>query len=429
MQPYEISTLPTGERVITEHVPSVRSVSFGFWIGTGSRDETDARAGVSHFIEHLLFKGTSRYSAQEIAEIFDGLGGELNAATSRETTLVYARVPDDRLEPGARRDGRDGVRPRLRRDRLRARGRARGDRDGRRQPAGSRPRRRRRGDLRRPPDRPAGDRPRRGDLDREQEGADRLPPGRLRGRQHRRRGGGERDARAGRRAARLPAARHRPERAARPQALRTRAAARLPLPAPGDRAVPRLPRRPRDLAPGRAPLRRVAARLDPRRLRFLAPLPGDPREARDGVFGLQLRLPVLRLGPDRALRRHARGEPRRVLRDRRARARGRRRRQRPAGRARARAGEPEGPDAALARVDLEPDEPARQVADHRRRAALAGRARRAGRRGDGGRRRRARSRAAAARPALGSWDRPVRGPLPGRDRARQPPALVERAAA
>ena len=55
--------------------------------------------GVSHFIEHLLFKGTSTHSAQEIAEIFDGLGGELNAATSRETTLVYARVPDDRLEP------------------------------------------------------------------------------------------------------------------------------------------------------------------------------------------------------------------------------------------------------------------------------------------------------------------------------------------
>ena len=93
MQRYELSTLPTGERVITEHVPSVRSVSLGFWIGAGSRDETDARAGVSHFIEHLLFKGTSTHSAQEIAEIFDGLGGELNAATSRETTLVYARVP------------------------------------------------------------------------------------------------------------------------------------------------------------------------------------------------------------------------------------------------------------------------------------------------------------------------------------------------
>ena len=98
MQDYELSTLPTGERLITEAVPSVRSVSLGFWIGAGSRDETDARAGVSHFIEHLLFKGSARHSAQEIAEIFDGLGGELNAATSRETTVVYARVPDDRLE-------------------------------------------------------------------------------------------------------------------------------------------------------------------------------------------------------------------------------------------------------------------------------------------------------------------------------------------
>jgi predicted Zn-dependent peptidase len=99
MQEYELSTLPAGERVISEHVPSVRSVSLGFWVGAGSRDETEARAGVSHFIEHLLFKGSGTHSAQEIAEIFDGLGGELNAATSRETTVIYARVPDDRIEP------------------------------------------------------------------------------------------------------------------------------------------------------------------------------------------------------------------------------------------------------------------------------------------------------------------------------------------
>ena len=99
MQQYELSRLPTGERLIGERVSSVRSVALGFWIGTGSRDETDARSGISHFIEHLLFKGTSKHSAQEIAEIFDGLGGELNAATSRETTLLYGRVPDDRLEP------------------------------------------------------------------------------------------------------------------------------------------------------------------------------------------------------------------------------------------------------------------------------------------------------------------------------------------
>jgi predicted Zn-dependent peptidase len=95
---HEITELAGGERVISERVPGVRSVAFGFWIGSGSRDEPDSKAGVSHFIEHMLFKGSSRYSAQEIAEIFDELGGELNAATSRETTVVYARVPDNRLE-------------------------------------------------------------------------------------------------------------------------------------------------------------------------------------------------------------------------------------------------------------------------------------------------------------------------------------------
>jgi predicted Zn-dependent peptidase len=98
VQNYVLTELDSGERVISEHVDSVRSVALGFWIGAGSRDEKADRAGVSHFIEHLLFKGSSSYSAQEIAEIFDGLGGELNAATSREHTVVYARVPDSHLE-------------------------------------------------------------------------------------------------------------------------------------------------------------------------------------------------------------------------------------------------------------------------------------------------------------------------------------------
>jgi predicted Zn-dependent peptidase len=98
VQNYVLSELDSGERVISEQVDSVRSVSLGFWIGAGSRDEDDARAGVSHFIEHLLFKGSSAYDAQQIAEIFDALGGELNAATSREHTMVYARVPDAHLE-------------------------------------------------------------------------------------------------------------------------------------------------------------------------------------------------------------------------------------------------------------------------------------------------------------------------------------------
>ncbi len=98
MQKYEITELDSGERVITERIASVRSVALGYWIGAGSRDEKDERAGVSHFIEHLLFKGSSRYTAQQIAETFDGLGGELNAATSREHTFVYARVTDAHLE-------------------------------------------------------------------------------------------------------------------------------------------------------------------------------------------------------------------------------------------------------------------------------------------------------------------------------------------
>src|SRR3954452_13554319 len=98
VQKYVISELDSGERVITERVPSVRSVALGYWIGAGSRDERDERAGVSHFIEHLLFKGSTSYTAQEIAEVFDSLGGELNAATSREHTVVYARVADHHLE-------------------------------------------------------------------------------------------------------------------------------------------------------------------------------------------------------------------------------------------------------------------------------------------------------------------------------------------
>ena len=95
---YDLTTLPGGERVISERIGSVRSVSLGIWIGAGSRDEPPARAGVSHFIEHMLFRGSSRYNAQEIAELFDAMGGELNAATSRETTLLYTRIPDDHLE-------------------------------------------------------------------------------------------------------------------------------------------------------------------------------------------------------------------------------------------------------------------------------------------------------------------------------------------
>ncbi|HEX2044110.1 MAG TPA: pitrilysin family protein, partial [Gaiellaceae bacterium] len=98
MQNYLLTTLDSGMRVVTEPIPAVRSVAIGFWIGAGSRDEDDAHAGVSHFLEHLLFKGSSRYSAVEIAEVFDAFGGELNAATARDYTVVYARVMDEHLE-------------------------------------------------------------------------------------------------------------------------------------------------------------------------------------------------------------------------------------------------------------------------------------------------------------------------------------------
>jgi predicted Zn-dependent peptidase len=98
VQKVVLSELDSGERIISERVASVRSVSLGFWIDVGSRDERVDRAGVSHFIEHLLFKGSRRFEAQEIAETFDAMGAELNAATSRENTVVYARVPDHHVE-------------------------------------------------------------------------------------------------------------------------------------------------------------------------------------------------------------------------------------------------------------------------------------------------------------------------------------------
>ena len=91
-------TLDSGLRVVTEAVPSVRSVALGLWVRTGSRDETPAQAGVSHFLEHLLFKGTERHSAIEISELFDGMGAATNAATGKETTHLHARFLDEHTE-------------------------------------------------------------------------------------------------------------------------------------------------------------------------------------------------------------------------------------------------------------------------------------------------------------------------------------------
>lgn len=86
------SVLPGGIRVLTEYLPFTRSVSLGAWVAAGSRDERPEHAGSTHFLEHLLFKGTGRRSAQDIAEAFDAVGGESNAATAKNYTCYYARV-------------------------------------------------------------------------------------------------------------------------------------------------------------------------------------------------------------------------------------------------------------------------------------------------------------------------------------------------
>ena len=88
------TVLPGGLRVITESLPAVRSVAFGIWAGVGSRDEDLAHAGATHYLEHLLFKGTSRRSALDISAAMDAVGGELNAFTAKEYTCYYARVLD-----------------------------------------------------------------------------------------------------------------------------------------------------------------------------------------------------------------------------------------------------------------------------------------------------------------------------------------------
>jgi predicted Zn-dependent peptidase len=95
---HKLTELDSGIRVVTEALPSVRSIALGFWIGTGSRHEQIEQAGVSHFLEHLLFKGTDRFSSLEIDQIFDGMGAEVNAGTGKETTSVYSRFLDQHLD-------------------------------------------------------------------------------------------------------------------------------------------------------------------------------------------------------------------------------------------------------------------------------------------------------------------------------------------
>ncbi len=91
------SLLPNGIKVLSQRVPWVRSISLGVWLDVGSRDDPPGQSGISHFIEHMLFKGTKNRSDEEIAKSLESVGGQLNAFTSRENTCYLARVLDEDL--------------------------------------------------------------------------------------------------------------------------------------------------------------------------------------------------------------------------------------------------------------------------------------------------------------------------------------------
>jgi len=95
---HTLTTLPSGVRVVTEGMPSVRSVALGVFVGTGSAMEAPPVAGWSHLLEHMIFRGTEHYASEEIDQIFDAMGAELNAGTGKESTSVYSRVLDVHLE-------------------------------------------------------------------------------------------------------------------------------------------------------------------------------------------------------------------------------------------------------------------------------------------------------------------------------------------
>ena len=341
-----------GIRVVTEAVPSVRSVALGLWVRTGSRDETPAQAGVSHFLEHLLFKGTKRYSAIEIAEIFDGLGAAVNAATGKESTQPLRAVPRHPHRRGLRPARGDAARPDLsRRSTPSARScsrRSRCTRTSRRtrsttcstaavfggHPLGRRVLGEARGDQLDP-----GPRHRR------------LPPRPL----HRRATSWSpppaTSSTTG--SSSSPGATSsRPPPAATVRARRAAGRRRHGrLPAEGHRAVPHLLRRSGHRSQRRASLRAQHPRRGLRRLDLIAALPRGPREEGPRLRRRLLHAAVRRQRPDRHLRRHPRGQRPGGLRDHRPRAgldphRGHHRR-----RARACQGARQGPDGALLGVD------------------------------------------------------------------------------
>ena len=92
------TVLKNGLRILTKKMPHARSVSMGVWVNVGARDETETEGGLSHFIEHMIFKGTRKRSAYQIAKEFDAIGGQTNAFTSMENTCYHARVMDSHME-------------------------------------------------------------------------------------------------------------------------------------------------------------------------------------------------------------------------------------------------------------------------------------------------------------------------------------------
>lgn len=115
---YDLTTLPNGLRIISQDMPSLRSLSIGAWVGTGSRDEMPVEAGASHFLEHLLFKGSDTWSARQISESFDAIGARHNAFTSKEYTCYWARLRDANLDLGVEILGEMIQRPAFRREEI-----------------------------------------------------------------------------------------------------------------------------------------------------------------------------------------------------------------------------------------------------------------------------------------------------------------------
>ncbi len=115
---YDLTTLPNGLRIISQDMPSLRSLSIGAWVGTGSRDELPVEAGASHFLEHLLFKGSDTWSARQISESFDAIGARHNAFTSKEYTCYWARLRDADLDLGVEILGEMIQRPAFRQEEI-----------------------------------------------------------------------------------------------------------------------------------------------------------------------------------------------------------------------------------------------------------------------------------------------------------------------